>query len=149
MIAAKRLKIPALIHESDMTPGLANKLCLSSASRICCNFPETVANLPADKAVLTGTPIRQELLSGNAENGRKFCGFTADKPVLMVIGGSLGAASVNDNVRKILPELLKEFQVVHLCGKGKPMNLSTVLPDTSSMNISRTSFRICLPWLIS
>ena len=109
VIAAKRLKIPALIHESDMTPGLANKLCLSSASRICCNFPETVANLPADK----------ELLSGNAENGRKFCGFTADKPVLMVIGGSLGAASVNDNVRKILPELLKEFQVVHLCGKGK------------------------------
>ena len=109
VIAAKRLKIPALIHESDMTPGLANKLCLSSASRICCNFPETVANLPADKAVLTG----------NAENGRKFCGFTADKPVLMVIGGSLGAASVNDNVRKILPELLKEFQVVHLCGKGK------------------------------
>ena len=97
VIAAKRLKIPALIHESDMTPGLANKLCLSSASRICCNFPETVANLPADKAVLTGTPIRQELLSGNAENGRKFCGFTADKPVLMVIGGSLGAASVNDN----------------------------------------------------
>ena len=89
-----------------MTPGLANKLCLSSASRICCNFPETVANLPADKAVLTGTPIRQELLSGNAENGRKFCGFTADKPILMVIGGSLGAASVNDNV-------------VHLCGKGK------------------------------
>ena len=119
VIAAKRLKIPALIHESDMTPGLANKLCLSSASKICCNFPETVNNLPADKAVLTGTPIRQELLSGNAENGRKFCGFTADKPVIMVIGGSLGAASVNDNVRKILPELLKDFQVVHLCGKGK------------------------------
>ena len=119
VIAAKRLKIPALINESDMTPGLANKLCLSSASRICCNFPETVANLPADKAVLTGTPIRQELLSGNAENGRKFCGFTAYKPVLLVIGGCLGAASVNDNVRKILPELLKEFQVVHLCGKGK------------------------------
>jgi len=115
VIAAKRLKIPALIHESDMTPGLANKLCLSSASKICCNFPETVNNLPADKAVLTGTPIRQELLSGNADAGRKFCGFTADKPVIMVIG----AASVNDNVRKILPELLKDFQVVHLCGKGK------------------------------
>ena len=119
VIAAKRLKIPALIHESDMTPGLANKLCLSSASKICCNFPETVANLPAEKAVLTGTPIRQELLSGDAEAGRKFCSFTADKPILMVIGGSLGADSVNDNVRKILPELLKEFQVVHLCGKGK------------------------------
>lgn len=119
VIAASRLKIPALIHESDMTPGLANKLCLSSATKICCNFPETVSNLPANKAVLTGTPIRQELLSGNAEAGRKFCGFNADKPVLMVIGGSLGAASVNDNIRKILPDLLKEFQVVHLCGKGK------------------------------
>ena len=119
VIAAKKCKIPAIIHESDMTPGLANKLCLSSASKICCNFPETVNSLPADKAVLTGTPIRHELLNGNKEAGRKFCGFTDDKPVLMVIGGSLGAASVNENIRKILPELLKEFQVVHLCGKGK------------------------------
>ena len=119
VIAAKRCKIPAIIHESDMTPGLANKLCIPSAVKVCCNFPETVSKLPADKAVLTGTPIRQELLSGNADAGRKFCGFTADKPVIMVIGGSLGAASVNDNVRKILPELLKDFQVIHLCGKDK------------------------------
>ena len=119
VIAAGKLKIPAIIHESDMPQCLAHKLCIPSASKVCCNFPETVNNLPADKAVLTGTPIRQELLSGNADAGRKFCGFTADKPVIMVIGGSLGAASVNDNVRKILPELLKDFQVVHLCGKGK------------------------------
>ena len=112
VIAAKRCKIPALIHESDMTPGLANKLCLSSASKICCNFPETVYSLPKDKAVLTGTPIRQELLSGNKDAGRRFCGFTDDKPVLMVIGGSLGAASVNENIRKILPQLLKEFQAL-------------------------------------
>lgn len=119
VIAAKRCKIPAVIHESDMTPGLANKLCLSSASKICCNFPETVENLPKEKAILTGTPIRQELMDGNPQLGRTFCGFTSDKPVLMVIGGSLGAASVNENIRKILPELLKEFQVIHLCGKGK------------------------------
>ena len=72
-----------------------------------------------NKAVLTGTPIRQELLNGSKEAAREFCGFTDDKPVLMVIGGSLGAASVNENIRKILPELLKEFQVIHLCGKGK------------------------------
>ena len=100
-------------------PGLANKLCLSSATKVCCNFPETVNNLPKDKAVLTGTPIRQELLHGNKEHARAYCGFTSDKPVLLVIGGSLGAASVNENVRKILPELLKEFQVIHICGKGK------------------------------
>ena len=75
--------------------------------------------LPADKAELTGTPIRQELLSGDKEAGRRFCDFTEDKPVLLIIGGSLGAASVNEHVRKILPELLKDFQVIHLCGKGK------------------------------
>ena len=119
VIAGKKNHVPVIIHESDMTPGLANKLSIPSAAKVCCNFPETVKSLPADKAVLTGTPIRQELLNGSKEAAREFCGFTADKPVLMVIGGSLGAASVNDNVRKILPELLKEFQVVHLCGKGK------------------------------
>lgn len=119
VIAAKSRKIPALIHESDMTPGLANKLCISSASKICCNFPETVSMLPADKAVLTGTPIRKELLNGNKLEALRFLNFTSDKPVIMIIGGSLGAASVNDHIRKILPQLLKEFQVVHLCGKGK------------------------------
>ena len=102
-----------------MTPGLANKIAMRGATKICCNFPETLKYLPKDKAVLTGTPIRQELLNGNREAGRQFCGFTADKPVLMIIGGSLGAASINDHVRKILPELLKDFQVIHLCGKGK------------------------------
>ena len=119
VIAAKKCKVPAIIHESDMTPGLANKLCIPSAVKVCCNFPETAKNLPQEKAVLTGTPIRKELLSGDKEAGRRFCGFTSDKPVLMVIGGSLGAASVNNHIRSILPELLKEFQVVHLCGKDK------------------------------
>lgn len=119
VIAAKKCKVPAIIHESDMTPGLANKLCIPSAVKVCCNFPETVKNLPQEKAVLTGTPIRKELLSGDKEAGRRFCGFTSDKPVLMVIGGSLGAASVNNHIRSILPKLLKEFQVVHLCGKDK------------------------------
>ena len=119
VIAAKKCTIPAIIHESDMTPGLANKLCIPSAVKVCCNFPETVKRQPEEKAVLTGTPIRKELLSGDKEAGRRFCGFSSDKPVLMVIGGSLGAASVNEHIRSILPELLKEFQVVHLCGKGK------------------------------
>ena len=117
--AAGRSGIPAIIHESDMTPGLANRLCIRYAKLICCNFPETAENLPHSKAVVTGTPIRPELLSGNAEKGADFCGFDASRPVLMVIGGSLGAASVNQNIRNILPDLLKEFQVIHLCGKGK------------------------------
>ena len=119
VVAAGRLKIPAIIHESDMTPGLANKLCIPSAVKVCCNFPETKAHLPEGKAVVTGTPIRPELLQGDAAKGRAFTGFTSEKPVIMIIGGSLGAQAVNDAIRRILPELLKDFQVVHLCGKGK------------------------------
>ncbi len=121
--AAASLKIPCILHESDMTPGLANKLSFSSAKTICCNFPETLELLPADKAVLTGTPIRKELLTGSKEAGKKFCGFTDDKPVIMVTGGSLGAQSINETIRFALPRLLPHFNVVHLCGKDKMDNL--------------------------
>lgn len=127
VVAAKQCKIPAIIHESDMTPGLANKLCIPSAVKVCCNFPETVDQLPAQKAVLTGTPIRQELLQGNKEAALAFTNLRPDKPVLMIIGGSLGSVAVNTAVRNILPELLKDFQVIHLCGKGK---LDTSLTNT-------------------
>ena len=119
VLAAKHRRIPVIIHESDITPGLANKLAIPSATKVCCNFPETVKCLPENKAVLTGTPIRQELLSGDAREGLKFCGFNAAKPVILVIGGSLGSVAVNNAVRSILPELLKDFQVIHLCGKDK------------------------------
>lgn len=116
--AAHSLKIPCIIHESDMTPGLANKLCFGAASKVCCNFPETVKNLPEGKAVLTGTPIRDELFTGDREKGLSLCGFTEDKPVIMIMGGSQGAVAVNQAVRNHLDELLEDFQVVHLCGKG-------------------------------
>ncbi len=119
VLAGKRRHVPVIIHESDMTPGLANKLALPSATKVCCNFPETLTHLPEGKAVLTGSPIRQELLSGDKFKAREFLGFTSDKPVILVIGGSLGSVAVNEAVRGILPELLKSFQVIHLCGKGK------------------------------
>lgn len=118
VLAAGHLHIPVIIHESDMTPGLANRLAIPSASKICCNFPETQAYLPEGKSVLTGSPIRRELLNGDPDEGRRLCGFTNEKPVLMVIGGSMGAVAVNDAVRGTLDELLKSFQVVHLCGAG-------------------------------
>lgn len=119
VLAAKRYHVPAIIHESDMTPGLANKLCIPSAKKVCCNFPETIQYLPRDKAVLTGSPIRQELLRGDRLHALRFTGLSANKPVILVMGGSMGAAAVNEAVRRILPTLLKEFQVVHLCGTGK------------------------------
>ncbi|MBO5198350.1 MAG: undecaprenyldiphospho-muramoylpentapeptide beta-N-acetylglucosaminyltransferase [Lachnospiraceae bacterium] len=119
VLGAKRHHIPAIIHESDITPGLANKLCISSAVKVCANFPETLNYLPKEKAVLTGTPIRPELFAGNKLKGLEFCGFTANKPVLLIVGGSTGAAALNEAVRNLLPTLLKHFQIIHLCGKGK------------------------------
>ncbi len=119
VVAGKQCRVPTIIHESDMTPGLANKLAIPSASKVCCNFPETLDHLPKEKAVLTGSPIRQELLSGNREAALEFCGLTPDKPVILIVGGSLGSVIVNNAIREVLPELLKDFHVVHLCGKGK------------------------------
>ena len=121
--AAAACKIPCIIHESDMTPGLANKLCIPVATKICCNFPETLKDLPEEKAVLTGSPIREELAKGDADAAYRLCGFTKNKPVILVIGGSLGAASVNKILRESLNELLKDFQIVHICGKEKVDNL--------------------------
>ena len=116
--AAAMRHIPVIIHESDMTPGLANKLCYSAAAKICCNFPETLKLLPKDKAVLSGSPIREELLSGTREAGLAFTGLSGEKPVLLMIGGSSGARNLNERLRSSLDTLLKTFDVVHLCGKG-------------------------------
>lgn len=117
-LAAKHYRVPVISHESDMTPGLANKLSMPSAIRICCNFPETMKYLPKDKAVLTGSPIRRELLSGSREAGLSFAGLSGEKPVLLVIGGSLGSVRVNEAIRSILDKLLKDFDIIHICGKG-------------------------------
>lgn len=118
VLAAKHKHIPVVIHESDMTPGLANKIAIPAASKVCCNFPETIDKLPAGQAVLTGSPIRQELFQGDKNAAYRMTGFTADKPVLLIIGGSSGSVFLNDTIRHLLPELLKKYQVVHLCGKG-------------------------------
>ncbi len=119
VMAAKTRRIPCILHESDITPGLANKLCIPMAKKVCANFPETMKYLPGDKAVLTGTPIREELFKGSRIAGLDFCGFTANKPVIMIVGGSTGAVALNEAVRNLLPTLLRDFQIIHLCGKGK------------------------------
>lgn len=139
--AAASLKIPCIIHESDMTPGLANKLCFPVAKKICCNFPETYKMLPEEKAVLTGTPIRAELAQGNKLAGLEMCGFTANKPVIMVIGGSLGAMNVNKAVRDALPQLLEKYQVVHLCGKDKLDNLLLTTPGYKQFEYLKTELK--------
>lgn len=118
VLGARKHKIPVIVHESDLTPGLANKIAMPFAKTVCTTFPETLKYIPKGKGVHTGTPIRQELFAGNKEKGLQMCGFTAEKPVIMLMGGSLGAVKLNQCLREILPRLLEDFQVAHLCGKG-------------------------------
>lgn len=128
VLAAKHYRIPIIIHESDMTPGLANKICIPSAKKVCCNFPETLQYLPNEKAVLTGSPIREELLKGDRLAGLQYAHLSSNLPIVLVIGGSLGSVTVNQTVRKALPKLLENFQIIHVCGKG---NLEENLIGTS------------------
>lgn len=120
-------KVPVIIHESDITPGLANKISYPFATKVCTTFPETTQYFKGDKGIYTGTPLRKDLLKGDAEKGRMLCGFTSDRPVLMVMGGSLGAVAINKFIRNLLGRLTKRFNVVHLCGKN---NLDASLEGT-------------------
>ncbi|MCI5873371.1 MAG: undecaprenyldiphospho-muramoylpentapeptide beta-N-acetylglucosaminyltransferase [Clostridiales bacterium] len=129
VLAARHCKIPAIIHESDLTPGLANRIAIPRATKVCCNFPETLSYLPEDKAVLTGSPIRKELLSGNAEAAFSLCGFKEHtKPVILIIGGSSGSRAINTAIRDLLPELIKNYNIIHLCGKGNLDSALDVVP---------------------
>lgn len=118
-------RIPVILHESDLTPGLANRLALPFAGAICATFPETLSHLPGEKAHLTGNPIRAELLTGSRERGLQMCGFSPEKPVLAVLGGSLGSVTINNLIRSLLPELRHQYQVAHICGRGNVDGLLT------------------------
>jgi UDP-N-acetylglucosamine--N-acetylmuramyl-(pentapeptide) pyrophosphoryl-undecaprenol N-acetylglucosamine transferase len=113
-------RIPVVAHESDMSPGLANRLCFPFVNKICLTFEAGKKHFKKqEKIKVTGTPIREQLFTGNSARGLELCGFNALIPCLLVIGGSLGAGSINRCIRDALPELTKNYQVIHLCGKGK------------------------------
>lgn len=117
-------RVPVIVHESDITPGLANRIATRFAKRVCTTFPETVDHFAVGKAVHTGTPIRKELFMGNADKGKNVCGFTDNKPVIMIMGGSLGAVAINKAIRGLLGKLTRHFNIVHICGSN---NLDRVL----------------------
>lgn len=118
VIAASMKKIPVVSHESDLTPGLANKLSAPFCNKLCVTFRESLAYVKDGKGALTGTPIRSEILQGSKIRGKEICGFRDDKEILLVIGGSLGAKSINDEVRRELNKILVDFNIIHICGKG-------------------------------
>ena len=110
-------RVPILCHESDLTPGLANRLCKPFATRMVTTFPECARAL-GSKAEVVGTPLRPDLFSGVRERGLELTGFDGSRPILLMMGGSSGAQSVNKALREALPGLTEVFDVVHLCGRG-------------------------------
>lgn len=117
VLAAKTLKIPVYIHESDLTPGLANKISTKFATKCYVTFKKTMDYLPKEKTEYLGPVIREELMSGNRKIGYELSGFNAEKPIIMFMGGSLGSKSINEFVRENIDTLTQKFQVIHLCGK--------------------------------
>lgn len=128
VMAAKILGIPVVSHESDVTPGLANKISLPFASHIFTIFKETINYLPSYKASCTGSIIRSELFEGDRNRGLELCGFSNGKPTILIMGGSLGSKFINDAVRQNLTELLVEYNIIHLCGKGNLDDALLALP---------------------
>lgn len=117
-IAGGILRKPVIIHESDLEMGLANRIAAYFARKICVSFPETLkANAQDKRFILTGNPVRRELLHGDRKKGFEFCGFSSDKKVLLVMGGSQGSVAINTLIERFLEELLKTYQIVHVCGE--------------------------------
>lgn len=117
VFAAHSLKIPVVLHESDYTPGLANRLCIPRAKTVCVAFESTLSHIPGGKGVYTGLPIRESLLSGDKQNGLAICGFSGKKPVLLIMGGSLGAQALNEVLDAIMSGLTRTYDVIHIRGK--------------------------------
>lgn len=117
ILAAKSLRIPIYIHESDMTPGLANRISQRFATKIFTSFDETKRYFPVHKTFVIGSPVRKELLNGTADKGRQILGFSSRLPILTIMGGSLGAKKINEAVRASIDRLTANYQIVHLCGR--------------------------------
>lgn len=112
-------RVPIIIHESDLTPGLANKIAMPFASKVCTTFPETNAHIKGDKGEYLGAIVREELFAGDRAKGIALCDFISSKPIILVMGGSLGSQKINQAIRHNLAELLQQYQIVHITGKGQ------------------------------
>ncbi len=126
IFASKLLKIPVIIHESDLTPGLANKLSIPNAKIVLTSFEETLNFLPNGKGLVSGPPIRRELLNGDVNKAKVLCNFKNKKPVLLIIGGSSGSKKINQAILNSLIQITNSFNVIHIVGKG---NLTDIKND--------------------
>lgn len=118
VVAARFRRVPTIIHESDLTPGLANRLATPFAKQVLTTFPETVHHIKKKNVTYVGPIIREELFEGKKDKGYELTNFTKEKPVLLIMGGSSGSQKINQTIRDLLPRLVKSYQVLHICGPG-------------------------------
>ena len=127
VIASWILRVPIVTHESDIVPGLANRIIARFASKILISFSAAEKYFDKSKVVLTGNPIRSDIAKGSIENALKFFKLSPDLPTVLIFGGSQGAQKINEMVLEILPDLTEKCQVIHQCGDK---NYEEILSDT-------------------
>lgn len=136
VISGWSLWVPVILHESDIIPGAANKLLSRFALKIFVSFPRTEYFSPR-KMILVGNPIRREILEGSRGEAQNFFKLKERRPVILILGGSQGAQRINDKILEILPELLRNFEVIHQCGEKNFKQVmaeakTTIAPDLES-----------------
>lgn len=115
-IAGKKLNIPVVTHESDLSMGLANRIITKYAKKVCVSFPITANK--NKKCIYTGSPIRKCIFEGNKQNVLKECNFDTNKPTILFVGGSLGAKAINDFVTEYIDKLTQKYNILHIAGKN-------------------------------
>lgn len=129
LVAARLLRIPVIIHESDSVPGRTNRWSAKFAKRIAISYPEAAKFFDEKKVAVTGNPLRKSIkVLPTKENSRKFLNLIEDIPVILILGGSLGAKIINDQILSILPKLVEKYYVIHQVGKA---NIEEVLGTAS------------------
>jgi UDP-N-acetylglucosamine--N-acetylmuramyl-(pentapeptide) pyrophosphoryl-undecaprenol N-acetylglucosamine transferase len=144
VIASAHQEIPVIIHESDLTPGLANRICAKYATKICTSFPETVPFFEKKKVVFTGSPIRDFLRYGSSEKGRQITGFTNDLPIILVLGGSQGSVFLNQLILDTLPALTRDYQVLLVTGSTNQIDIPQQGENYHIASYLRTEMADCL-----
>lgn len=118
-IAAKRRGIPVITHESDVSAGLANKFIAKRCKKVLTSFPQTAKQF--GNGIYTGTPMRNNLFNRNRAEARAKFGLDM-RPTIIVLGGGNGSQIINEAVRRVAPKICKDFNILHVCGKGNAVN---------------------------
>lgn len=126
VISGKILWVPIFLHESDIVPGLTNRISGKLAKEIFVSFPiKRTEHFPFKKMIWVGNPVRTGLLEGEKEEGKELLKITGEKPVVLILGGSQGAQKINDMILEILPALSQKFEIIHQCGEKNFVQVET------------------------